>query len=136
MRQLFISFLILSLTLTQNHANEAAKCGGQLKKALRQSPDTVTINKSSCPKSHTLLMWLRAQKTANFSEATAFLDKHPNWPRSTTIQKQLEKSLYESIVSAPQAISWFRQSPPISLKGLKAFGQALLAQNQHDDQRA
>ncbi|WP_010299267.1 lytic transglycosylase domain-containing protein [Candidatus Odyssella thessalonicensis] len=135
MRQLSLSFLILSLTLSQNYANEAAKCGAQLKKAIRLSPEGVTINQGQCPKSYTLLMWLKAQKTANFSQARAFLEKHPNWPRSTAIQRQIEKQLYESITPATQIISWFRQLPPISLKGLKAFGQALLAQNQHDDQK-
>lgn len=135
MRQLSLSFLILSLTLSQNYANEAAKCGAQLKKAIRLSPEGVTINQSQCPKSYILLMWLKAQKTANFSQARAFLEKHPNWPRSTAIQRQIEKQLYESITPATQIISWFRQLPPISIKGLKAFGQALLAQNQHDDQK-
>ncbi|AIK96818.1 transglycosylase SLT domain-containing protein [Candidatus Odyssella acanthamoebae] len=135
MRQLFISFIILSLTVTQNHANEAAKCGAQLKKAIRQNPDGVTIDKANCPKSHTLLMWLRAQKTASFSAAKAFIDKHPTWPRLSTIQRQIEKELYKTPPPAPQTISWFRRMPPISLKGLQAFGQALLSQKQYDDQK-
>jgi soluble lytic murein transglycosylase len=135
MRQLLINFIILSLTIAQNHANEAAKCGAQLKKAIRQNPDDVIINKANCPKSHTLLMWLRAQKTSNFSTAKAFIDKHPTWPGLSTIQRQIEKELYKNPLSAPQMISWFRRLPPLSLKGLEAFGQALLSQKQYDDHK-
>ena len=135
MRQLLISFIILSSTITQSHANEAAKCGKQLKKAIRQNPDDITIDKAICPKSHTLLMWLRAQKTAKFSTAKAFIDKHPTWPRLATIQRQIEKELYHTIPSAMTTIAWFRRMPPITVKGLQAFGQALLAQKQYDDHK-
>ncbi|MBW8309272.1 MAG: lytic transglycosylase domain-containing protein [Candidatus Paracaedibacteraceae bacterium] len=135
MRQLLISFIILSLTITQNHAHEAAKCGKQLKKAIRQNPDEVAIDKASCPQSYTVLMWLRAQKTASFSTAKAFIDKHPTWPRLSAIQRHLENELYKRSPSASQTIAWFRRMPPISLKGLQAFGQALLAQKQYNDQK-
>lgn len=135
MRQLIIAITILVLTVTQNHGNEAAKCKILLKKAIRQTPDKVSIDKASCPKSATLLMWLRAQNTANATEAKEFLEKYPNWPRASVIQRQVEQELYKAPTPDTQMIAWFRRFPPITTKGLKAFGNALLAQNQYDDQK-
>lgn len=135
MRHILASLAILSLTLTQNHADEAAKCGASLKKAIRNNPNDVNIDKSTCPKSNTLLMWLRAKKTASSAEAQVFLEKHLNWPGTISIQHQIETELLNHPIPATQTISWFRQTPPISIDGLTAFGKALVSQKQRHDQK-
>jgi soluble lytic murein transglycosylase len=133
-RLLFLSLSFLTIP-QQNQATEAGKCGNQLKQALRKNPDAVTINKAVCPQSYTILMWLRAQKTASSAQAKAFLENHPHWPRLDAIRQQIEKELYKSRAFDTHTIAWFRQQLPLTLDGLKAFGEALLAHNQHDDQK-
>ncbi len=124
-----------ALIISYLQAGEAAKCAVALKKAVRENPESVTIDRSTCPLSHRILTWLQVQKDASFHRAKSFMEKHPDWPRISLIQKQAEKDLYDNPIPAAQVISWFRKYPPISVKGMKAFGSALLSMKQKDDHK-
>lgn len=123
------------LIISHLQAGEAAKCGAALKKAIRENPESITIDRAACPLSNRILTWLQVQKNGSFHQAKSFMEKHPTWPRLSLIQRQAEKDLYDNPIPAAQAISWFRKYPPISVKGMKAFGSALLSMAQKDDHK-
>lgn len=105
------------LFISHLQAGEAAKCSSTLKKAIRDNPEILTIDRAACPLSNRILVWLQVQKNGSFHQAKSFMEKHPDWPRISLIQRQAEKDLSDNPISAAQAISWFRKYPPISVKG-------------------
>ncbi len=133
--KMFRALGALVVIISQLQAGEAAKCSAALKKAIRDNPESVTIDRTACPLSNRVLIWLQLQKNGSFLQAKSFMEKHPTWPRLSLIQRQAEKDLCDHPIPAAQAISWFRKYPPISLKGMKAFGNALLSMGQKDDHK-
>lgn len=71
--------------------------------------------------------WLRLQQEkfdTSFAEVTAFLDRHPTWPRHRELQSRAERAI-DGSESDTFLIEWFDRHPPVTGEGAVAHLDAL-----------
>lgn len=108
---------------------EATKCGNAIRAALKGNFGDRVV-KQSCPIAYDLIMWLRLQQNASFSEIQAFLQRHPEWPHQHQLRKKAEKELAIGGASNSVILAWFKRYPPLTADGVKVYVYALIASNQ------
>ncbi|MCF8491333.1 MAG: transglycosylase SLT domain-containing protein [Rhodospirillum sp.] len=59
-------------------------------------------------------------------ERMAFLDHHPDWPRTGTIQRLVENDMLDRQPPAKNAIAFFTRRPPVSNKGKLVLARAYM----------
>ncbi|WP_413203588.1 lytic transglycosylase domain-containing protein [Rhodospirillum sp. A1_3_36] len=69
-------------------------------------------------------------------ERVAFLDRHPDWPLTNTIQRILENDLLDRQPGANEAITFFEHHPPVSSKGKLVLARAFMDKGAMDKARA
>lgn len=63
----------------------------------------------------------------SFGEVSGFLQKHPKWPYSITIQKEAERHLKSSSLDA-NAVRFFDNKTPVTARAMKAYVSTLMGQ--------
>ncbi len=77
----------------------------------------------------TIIRWrylVERESGASFAELSAFLDAHPNWPSSSTMQRNAERAM-PADMSADQTLAFFKNRQPLTGEGMLMLGAAMLA---------
>ena len=86
-----------------------------------------TLRAEVSPDAQSFADWLYYRSEAGLvtpEEYAAFLDAHPGWPQSVTIQKKAEEGL--AAASADRVIAFHEDRAPVSGEGMVQLGRALL----------
>jgi soluble lytic murein transglycosylase len=134
----FISLFSVGLQ-ARTPSKESSSCGQALKLAGKDqfAKARKALNPRQYPLETDLVAWLYLKSdvtTASFQDYVNFLRKHQGWPWEALLKKRAELRMDES-VSQVQILSWFRENPPQTLKGLIRYVQALESTGRKEEAR-
>ena len=73
-------------------------------------------------------LWLelmRPDAAVGYEEAAAFIRQNPSWPGQTTLRRQVERLMPETL-PADEVLRWFGDYPPLTAAGKMLHAEALL----------
>ena len=74
-----------------------------------------------------VILWhLVRDRAASWPEATAFLDRNPDWPSRDTLRSQTERAMPAALPPA-EVVAFFADEPPVSPEGVLRLALALRA---------
>ncbi len=95
------------------------------------------IGNKKDPVAQKLVVWLYATETEIAADPKAlmqFAAANPEWPRLHQIRRKIEPNIADVAKPADIAV-WFKNNPPLTYDGLKAYLDALLASGQTEAAR-
>lgn len=115
-----------------------AKAAFKLIKKNKWTQAAKQVRRISDPLLKKTFTWLdmsRPDGNAKFDDIAAFLDTHPNWPKSWKLRRRAEEAM--TVAIAPEKVlGWFSDKEPVSVDGEMRLIAALFDFDRNDEARA